>query len=290
MLWLLNRAFYSQVGGAAWSNGTVPSFMTTNAYIARAYAKVILGTTLDIWREGTVGSTNEPLYIVEVGGGSGRLAYLILEVLSRFQDFLPRDAQGRVLLRYVLTDVSEAMLKSWREKPLMKAMCDHAEGLGILDYAVFDAEKDETVRETLAIKLAISGTTIEAGAQANPIIFIANYVMDSLSQDAIRLPKEGGLAVANTRLTLSGDVADAVAALRKASGPEDADSLPALSAAGLAKAADSVGAELSMGDVTVAWSYSPVESPAALYPDNPVWASIVEGYRSTLSAGTVLMP
>ena len=140
------------------------------------------------------------------------------------------------------------------------------------------------------IKLAISGTTIEAGAQANPIIFIANYVMDSLSQDAIRLPKEGGLAVANTRLTLSGDVADAVAALRKASGPEDADSLPALSAAGLAKAADSVGAELSMGDVTVAWSYSPVESPAALYPDNPVWASIVEGYRSTLSAGTVLMP
>lgn len=152
MLWLLNRAFYSQVGGAAWSNGTVPSFMTTNAYIARAYAKVILGTTLDIWREGTVGSTNEPLYIVEVGGGSGRLAYLILEVLSRFQDFLPRDAQGRVLLRYVLTDVSEAMLKSWREKPLMKAMCDHAEGLGILDYAVFDAEKDEAVRETLAAR------------------------------------------------------------------------------------------------------------------------------------------
>jgi len=145
MLWTLNRAFYTQHGTAAWASGAVPSFMSTNAYIAKAYSRYVLGTVLDVWREGNIGNMDEPLYIVEVGGGSGRLSYLILEALLRFERFLPVGPDGRLQIRYVVTDASQAIVDTWKSHPLLKTMCDEAAGLGLLDYGVFNAEKDSEV-------------------------------------------------------------------------------------------------------------------------------------------------
>lgn len=147
MLWSLNRAFYVQHGAAAWASGAVPSFMSTNAYIAKAYSRYVLGAVLDVWREGSLGNMEEALYIVEVGGGSGRLSYLILEALLRFERFLPVGQDGRVQIRYVVTDASQVIVDAWKAHPLMKALCDQAEGLGLLDYGVFNAEKDSEVSQ-----------------------------------------------------------------------------------------------------------------------------------------------
>jgi hypothetical protein len=145
VLWALNRAFYAQHGAASWTSGAVPSFMSTNAYIAKAYSRYVLGAVMDVWRENTIGSMDEILYFVEVGGGTGGLSYLILEALLRFERFLPVGPDGRLLIRYVVTDASQSIIETWKRHPLMKVLCDKAQGLGLLDYGVFNAETDSEV-------------------------------------------------------------------------------------------------------------------------------------------------
>lgn len=47
LLWKLQSAFYASKGMAAWSEGVVPLFVTSNTFIAAQYAKVILGFMRD---------------------------------------------------------------------------------------------------------------------------------------------------------------------------------------------------------------------------------------------------
>lgn len=104
MVWKLQRAFYdvhslkvrvgpigvhcaesmgSRTIGQAWSNAVVPNFVTSNAFIARAYANVIAGLLRDLFDPcgSRRGDSAQPVYIVEVGAGHGRLAFLIVAAL-----------------------------------------------------------------------------------------------------------------------------------------------------------------------------------------------------------------
>jgi hypothetical protein len=42
ILWEMQRAYYDSTGTDAWESGVVPSFITTNAFIARSYARLVL--------------------------------------------------------------------------------------------------------------------------------------------------------------------------------------------------------------------------------------------------------
>lgn len=167
VLWHTQRRFYERRGMAAWSEGVVPHHVTCNAYLARAYARMVLGFVAD-WRDRL--DPAQPLYIVELGAGSGRLAFHLLRQLIPMLD----GPAGGAWVRYVMTDVAEANLAAWRRHPQLAAWLV----AGRLDLARFDATHDR------AIALERSREILEPGRVANPVIAIANYVLDSLPVDA----------------------------------------------------------------------------------------------------------
>src|SRR5438067_10395813 len=100
MVWRLQRTFYGDQGIAAWSRSHVPQAVTTSPIIARAYARVVLGYWRDI--QSTL-DPSQPVYIVELGAGSGRFAYRFLTALSALLETV---AAPRPRFLYVMTDAS----------------------------------------------------------------------------------------------------------------------------------------------------------------------------------------
>src|SRR5713226_795118 len=84
LIWRLQRDFYSQKGEEAWLTGRTPYYVTSNAFIANAYARVIAGFLRDC-----AGATSNlgpldpkaPVYILEVASGSGKFGFLFLKKL-----------------------------------------------------------------------------------------------------------------------------------------------------------------------------------------------------------------
>ena len=180
-LWEHQRAYYHKQGVQAWNTGTVPHYVTNNPIIGDAYADLIIAHLDDLEREGALDPA-QPVCIVEMGGGSGRLAYYILRRLDKFREQLP------VQLRYVLTDFTTTNLEHWREHPKFTPYFEQE----LLDLAVFDAETtDELVLEKSGLKLDGSG---------NPVFFIANYVFDSIPLDCFRI-HQGTLQEAHAAVT-----------------------------------------------------------------------------------------
>lgn len=166
-LWEKQRAYYSEQGVKAWTTGTVPHYVTNNPQIATAYVDLITAHLQDLLLAEQL-NPEQPVFIVELGGGSGRLAYLILRRLEELREELPAQ------LVYVLTDFTKANLKHWRGHERFLPFFDEK----TLDVALFDAEKDETITTTYS-KYKLDGS-------GNPVFFIANYLFDTLPMDCFR--------------------------------------------------------------------------------------------------------
>src|SRR5436190_14880848 len=79
MVWQLQRTFYADQGIAAWTQSHVPQSVTTSPIIARAYARLVLGFLRDM-RSSL--DPAQPVYLVELGAGSGRFAYRFLKAYT----------------------------------------------------------------------------------------------------------------------------------------------------------------------------------------------------------------
>ncbi|HEX7181516.1 MAG TPA: tetratricopeptide repeat protein [Thermoanaerobaculia bacterium] len=177
MLWRLQRRFFDLQGVQAWTEGTVPSYITSNGWIAGAYAKVVLG-----WlRDGSGAASpkrgsfapldlRHPVHIVELGSGSGRFGYLFL---NRLLDLLGRSSLSHVAVRYVLTDFTESNLDHLRNHPDLQPFVES----GVLDFARYNAGEDAEIR------LSHSGEVLSPQTLRNPLIVLANYVFDGIPQD-----------------------------------------------------------------------------------------------------------
>jgi tetratricopeptide (TPR) repeat protein len=177
LLWRLQRNFFDAQGIQAWATGLVPHYITSNGWIADAYAKVVLG-----WLRDCMGSAREPdsfppldlrhpVYIVELGCGSGRFGF---HFFNRLLDLLNRSSLSHVPVRYVLTDFTEKNLDPLRNHPVLQPWIE----AGILDFARFDAAEPEEIR------LERSGVVLSPATLRNPLVVIANYVFDGIPQDA----------------------------------------------------------------------------------------------------------
>ena len=178
VLWRLQRRYFEHRGVAAWADGEVPHQVTSSPYLARAYSRVIAGFLQD-WSAAL--DRSQPVYVVELGAGSGRFAFH----LRRELDALGGDQP----LCYVMTDVAEANLAAWRAHPQLAAWL----GDGRLDIARFDAAHDG------AICLERSGAVLAPGTVGNPVIVVANYVFDSLPLDVFSV-RDGQLHEWQVRL------------------------------------------------------------------------------------------
>ncbi|MFC5468096.1 tetratricopeptide repeat protein [Cohnella suwonensis] len=168
-IWHIQRQYYEEEGTKAWNNDQVPQYITSNPMIAAAYAEMIFGFLQD---RANQGHGTEPVYIVELGAGAGRLAYHVLQELCRIRDYAGVSLPS---FRYIMTDLAMNNVKAWMEHPALQAYI--AEGL--LDFARYDAVHDTV------LNLVASGTTVGEGDLSQPLILVANYFFDSIPQELI---------------------------------------------------------------------------------------------------------
>ena len=248
--WRLQREFFDRSGARAWSEGRVPFHVTSNAYIAEAYLWVALRFLQDCARAPADSplalDPTRPVYVVELGAGHGYFGYLflckLLEARARLPFALPP-------ICYVLTDFTESNLAAWRKHERLRPFF----AAGMLDVARFDVERDRTLR------LENSGVELRPGSAVNPMVFVANYVFDSLSHDVFRIQR--------------GQLEEGLATLRvarpSAERRDDRDILE---------------------HVDVSYDYQPVADATTYYPEEPLASRVLADYARRLGDTAFAFP
>lgn len=204
-LWDLQSAFYRGVGVSCWRDNQLPFFVTSNAFVASAYARVVMGYLRD-WLAacplppaGPVPPSSR-LHVLELGAGHGRLSYLVLRELLELWA-LERGGSGAPLpVRFVVTDVAPWGPAFWAQHESLAPFV----AAGLLDFAMFDAEAGGP------LTLTVSGEVLAASSLRAPVVALANYVFDTLRADNFRCV-DGALQQAHAAL-FSLDAEDAPAA------------------------------------------------------------------------------
>jgi hypothetical protein len=245
LIWRLQREFYVQRGLKAWTEDLVPSYITNNPFIAEIYAEIVAGFVSDCMnlsqQDSRPLSPENPLRILELGAGTGKFSYLFLRKLTTLLQARKIPPQ---IVRYSMADCSESLLAEWR------ANCYLAEFVksGILEFQLHRAEEDNLSR-------AGAGLLDSTRQATGPLVVIANYVFDSLPQDAY--------------IIANGQISEAVVTTHL-------------------RAAASSGLEAPrFSDLQLSFTNVPV--PPERYPEKS-WNEILEHYRGRLPAATVLFP
>ncbi|HVV69401.1 MAG TPA: hypothetical protein VHE99_10295 [Gammaproteobacteria bacterium] len=171
-LWEMQRRYFDKEGVDAWVND-VPFYATSNPFLAGCYASMSMRLMQD-WVKKHPEAKQHPFYIIELGTGSGILSF---HTLNRMMRIIQRLRLEDIKICYVMTDYAGSNLKYWETHPGLQKYIDSK----MLDFALFDMEKDTTVT------LKNAGTVLTPGSVANPIIVFANYIFDTVSQDAFAI-------------------------------------------------------------------------------------------------------
>jgi tetratricopeptide (TPR) repeat protein len=169
-IWEMLEEVYRSGNMDLWKS--IPFYITSSSFIAEVYADLILHLLLDC--QASL-DRNSPIYIVELGAGSGSLSFHLLNELERKRQFFA--TVNDLDLRYVMADITSNSFSSWLANPRMADFYER----GVLDFAVFKPEFENRIT-THRERAVLSAETI-----SNPIIVIANYLFDSLRQDAFRV-------------------------------------------------------------------------------------------------------
>jgi hypothetical protein len=182
LLWEIQRAYFLQAGLTAWQDDVVPSTISSNPVMARAYSQILFGYLRDCFAAAQRGefdlNPDQPIHIIELGAGSGRLAYHFL------QTFLPHYQQSsfaRQPIRYIMTDFVPELLDFWQGHGRFQTYFE----AGLLDVALFDVMDRER-----PFTLQHSGQTFLPQNVSNPLILIANYFFDSIPQDSFVIEED----------------------------------------------------------------------------------------------------
>jgi len=187
-LFTYQRRFYEESGLDAWQGGAVPSFITSNAFVAQRYADVILSS----WQDALPSRDSEAgAYLLELGAGSGKLGFSLLRhLLPRAEALFGRAFALRI--RYIMTDSAESVVRGWMAHPQLRELAR----AGFLDFAVLDSgDEDWAVR---GLRLQHSGSVLpplsargDDSRSVLPTVVIANYVLDSLPCDVWQVLRGG---------------------------------------------------------------------------------------------------
>jgi hypothetical protein len=247
LIWRLQREFYAERGLKAWTEDLVPSYITNNPFIAEIYAQIVASFISDcmnlLQKSSRPLSPDNPLRILELGAGTGKFSYLFLRKLTTL---LQEKSVTMQAVRYSMADCSESLLAEWRAN---RHLAEFVKA-GILEFQLHQAEEDNSSR-------AGAGFSDSTGQATGPLVVIANYVFDSLPQDAY--------------IVADGQISEALVTTR-------------------VRAAASAGAsegDPRLSDLQLSFKNAPV--PSGRYPDKS-WNEILEHYRSRLRAATVLFP
>jgi tetratricopeptide (TPR) repeat protein len=244
LIWRLQREFYAERGLKAWTEDLVPSYITNNPFIAEIYAQIVAGFIADCMnlpqKDSLPLSPENPLRILELGAGTGKFSYLFLRKLTTLLQARKIPPQ---MVRYSMADCSESLLAEWCANRYLAEFVN----AGILEFQLHRAEQDNSSR-------AGSGSPDLTGQGTAPLVVIANYVFDSLPQDAF--------------IIAGGQISEALVTTRVSA----------------AASADPEAPKLS--DLQLSFKNAPV--PPGRYPDKS-WNEILEHYRTRLPAATTVL-
>ena len=191
LLWQIQRTYFLQNGMKAWQDDVVPSAISSNPVMARTYSQILFGYLRDCFAAACSGDflldSTEPIYIVELGAGSGRLAHHFLHTFMPRYRKSPFSSQP---IKYIMTDFVPEILEFWQGNGRFQPWID----AGVLDIGLFD------VMDRRPLCLINNGQTLTPQAVKNPVVLIANYFFDSIPQDSFVI--ENGLLCQNL-LTLT---------------------------------------------------------------------------------------
>lgn len=176
-IWHAQRDYYHEQGIDAWT-GAVPFYITSNVYIAHVYAKLVLRFMQD-WVAKNPKTATDPFYFLELGTGSGQFSFYFLREFVRMKKALGLEALSCC---YIMSDFTTNNVNFWEQHEELMQFVEE----GVLDFAVFDVERDNT------ITLLKSQKKLQAGSLRNPMTVIANYLFDSIVSDVFTV-SEGQL-------------------------------------------------------------------------------------------------
>ncbi len=171
LLWEWQQHYFANMGVEAWRQSEVPHYVTSNPTMANSYAEIVFALWRDQQRPGQPDkASDEPLYVSELGAGSGRFAF---HFLKRLTHLCHQAALSPVSFCYILTDVAESNLDFLHRHPRFQAYFES----GLLDLAHFD------VNQSSQLHLRLRDQTITPASLNRPLVAIANYLFDSIPQD-----------------------------------------------------------------------------------------------------------
>lgn len=169
MLWKLQEEYYAEESLQAWVN--VPFYSTSRMMFVGANAELVNSFLLDY---STKLDYEHPVYILEVGGGSGCFAYRFVNELQELMSFFPQFEKLRVC--YILSDFAQSNIDAHLKNPRLKPMID----AGLLELAIYRPDI------STSIHLEVSDQTLTSEQIKNPLLVVANYFFDTIKHDAFR--------------------------------------------------------------------------------------------------------
>ncbi|MBN1684836.1 MAG: SAM-dependent methyltransferase [Gammaproteobacteria bacterium] len=172
ILWNLQTKFYDEEGINAWHT-KVPSYITSNPFIANNYALLIIRYIQALTRQNKA-HPNAPFYIIELGAGHGQFSYYCMKRIFELQKTLGLE---QVPICYVMTDFTEKNINYWKNHTAFASFIAEQK----LDFAKYNLQESNQI-ELINQKVVLSQGTLE-----NPAIIIANYIFDTVKQDAFHI-------------------------------------------------------------------------------------------------------
>ncbi len=164
IIWKQVGAFYQDTGISAWESA-IPYLVTSNPRIAASYVEMALAFMEDWMRQN--GKLAATCQFVELGAGHGSFALMMLRALAERE----KDFRGLgVRVRYLLTDLAAVNVEAWKSDPWLKNWLNSDE----IQVAQFDCMQQQPDLKPI-------------NSEEGPIIFIANYLFDSLPHEAFLL-------------------------------------------------------------------------------------------------------
>ena len=164
---------------------------------SQSYANIIIKFVND-WYKNPAANKAEPIYILEIGAGQGRLAYLILKKLMTMTEYFPKDVERPFVYDIVLFYQCSYVVSDYTAESILQ-MKSHAwystfVKQGVVDFAVVDCESSAAVTFPFIMVISYDQITLELANKKltpevcpNPLFVIANYVFSSLRSDVLRV-------------------------------------------------------------------------------------------------------
>ncbi len=168
-VWAAQKDYYVQHGIDLWKSR--PAFVAARTHVIESLAASVMSYIIDCSSHLRL---DKPLYLIELGAGSGCFAYRFTQALQRR---LSADSTlSQLKFRYLMTDIISDLLPIWRNNAQLSELADR----GIIGFSRFDPAIDESIYDGRHQLTSFD----------NPPMFIANSVFDTIAIDGFKL--DGG--------------------------------------------------------------------------------------------------